>query len=74
MIVQRPCEGTSNQLWMPEQPKENGSFRYLRNLTNNFDLNVAGGSGEMGAKLIQYRHVNAAPNTEFDLNGHYVTD
>jgi hypothetical protein len=74
VIVQRPCEGTSNQLWMPEQPKENGTFWYLRNLTNNFDLNIAGGSGELGAKLIQYRHVNAAPNAEFDWPGHYVTD
>jgi hypothetical protein len=74
VIVQRPCEGTSNQLWMPEQPKENGSFWYLRNYANKFDLNIAGGSGELGAKLIQYRHVNAAPNAEFQWNGHEVTD
>jgi cytochrome c len=74
VIVQRPCEGTPNQLWMPEQPKEGGSFWYLRNYTNKFDLNIAGGSGEMGAKLIQYRHVNAAPNAEFDMVGHHVTD
>jgi cytochrome c len=74
VIVQRPCEGTPNQLWMPEQPAGGGTFWYLRNLTNKFDLNIAGGSGEMGAKLIQYRHVNAAPNAEFDMVGHYVTD
>jgi hypothetical protein len=46
----------------------------LRNYATKLDLNVAGGSGEMGAKLIQYRHVNTAPNAEFDLNGKFVTD
>ena len=74
VIVQRPCDGTTNQLWLPEQPKEGGTFWYLKNIATKFDLNVAGGSGEMGAPLIQYHRVNAAPNAEFDWNGHHVTD
>ena len=76
--MQRPCEDTSNQRWIYNKYNEytgvlgEGSYT---NLATNLDLNIAGGSGEMGAKLALYRHVPYAANAIFRItNQHKVTD
>lgn len=72
VMVQRPCEGTANQRWTFNKYGEwHGAFGLgtYTNLASGYDLNIAGGSGLMGAKLIQYRHVYAAPNALFQVTG-----
>jgi Ricin-type beta-trefoil lectin domain-like len=74
-IVQRPCEGTANQRWQINRTSGSLPIGNLRNPATGFDLNIAGGSQEMGAKLIQYRHVNGAKNAIFHWGaGEQVTD
>ena len=72
LVVQRPCVNSLDQRWAYGYYTDHWEFMVgpYRNLATGFDLNIAGGSGLMGAKLIQYRHAAGAPNAMFRLTAH----
>jgi Ricin-type beta-trefoil lectin domain-like len=66
-VVQRPCDGSISQSWTYNSGQQSGDENY-RNITNawsKLDLNIAGASTALGAKLVQYHHVQGAPNAMF---------
>jgi hypothetical protein len=69
-VVQRPCDGTVSQRWTYNTAQQAGDpvYRNFKNSWSGLDLNVEGGSKEYGAKLIQWPHVQGAPNAMF---GHF---
>lgn len=66
-VVQRPCDGSSRQrwTWVWKPDGDDARFANIRNQYSGLDLNVAGGSGAYGAKLIQWVHVPHTPNALF---------
>jgi ricin-type beta-trefoil lectin protein len=66
-VVQRPGDGSTKQrwswVWQPDG--DDPRFANIRNQYSGLDLNVAGGSGAYGAKLIQWPHVPHTLNALF---------
>jgi len=76
-VVQRPCDGSSAQKWdLVTHQDDGGDYNYfnIRNQWSRLELNVAGGSGQYGALLIQWPHVPRSPNAMFSKTSTEVTD
>jgi hypothetical protein len=75
-VVQRPCDGSTKQrwswVWQPDG--DDPRFANIRNQYSGLDLNVAGGSGAYGAKLIQWPHVAHTPNALFTFAAKETVD
>lgn len=63
-VVQRPCSGSITQQWY-ESGGGGAFYSAFANRWSGLDMNVAGASTALGAKLVQYHHVNGAPNALF---------
>jgi hypothetical protein len=64
-VVQRPCDGSTSQSWTKYSEGGNYTYFTIRNQWSGQETNVAGGSGQYGAKLIQWPHVPMSPNAMF---------
>jgi hypothetical protein len=76
-VVQRPCEDSAAQNWARSSAQLDGGepgYFYLRNSMSGLDLNVEGGSGQYGAKLIQWPRVPLLPSAMFSDTTQTVTD
>jgi hypothetical protein len=59
-------------VWHPDG--DDPRFANIRNQCSGLDLNVAGGSGAYGAKLIQWAHVAHTPNALFTFAAKETVD
>jgi hypothetical protein len=67
-VVQRPCDGSLAQSWTKVSYNDDGAGYDYFNIRNDWSklvMNVSGGSGQYGAKLIQWPHVAMSPNAMF---------
>ena len=76
-VVQRPCDGSPGQDWVKVTRQDDGgdwTYFNLRSMWSGLELNVEGGSGQYGAKVVQWSHVPMSPNAMFSHTGTQVTD
>jgi hypothetical protein len=75
-VLQRPCDGTVSQEWIVNNAQQSGDpiYRNYRNAWSGLDLNISGGSTELGGQLIQWPHVQGAPNALFKTKVWDVVD
>jgi Ricin-type beta-trefoil lectin domain len=64
-VVQRPCDGSTSQSWTKYSEGGNYTYFNIRNQWSGQDINVAGASGQYGAKIIPWPHVSMSPNAMF---------
>jgi hypothetical protein len=76
-VVQRPCDGGIAQKWVKVTHQDDGGdYNYfnIRNQWSSLEMSVSGGSGQYGAKLVQWPHVPMSPNAMFSRTEVVVTD
>jgi Ricin-type beta-trefoil lectin domain-like len=64
-VVQRPCDGRPSQVWTFTYSQSLSNYATVTNAWSGLDLNISGGSKELGAQLIQWYHSPDAPNALF---------
>jgi hypothetical protein len=67
-VVQRPCDGSLAQRWDKVSFNDDGAgydYFNLRNQWSRLVMNISGGSGQYGAKVVQWPHVAMSPNAMF---------
>ena len=64
-VVQRPCDGRQSQAWKDTYSQPGNQYATITNAWSGLDLNISGGSKELGAQLIQWYHSPNAPNALF---------
>jgi Ricin-type beta-trefoil lectin domain len=76
-VVQRPCDGSLAQKWDKVSFNDDGAgydYFNLRNQWSRLVMNVSGGSGQYGAKIVQLPHVAMSPNAMFSYSTTEVID
>ena len=64
-VVQRPCDGRPSQAWKIERSQPGNYYATITNTWSELDLNISGGSTDLGAQLIQWYHSPNASNALF---------
>lgn len=72
-VVQRPCDGRPSQVWTFASSPSLSNYATVTNTWSGLDLNISGGSKDLGAQLIQWYHSPTAPNALF-RRPTYTTD